>query len=126
MCGSFNFGINFRLPTTNTNQTDLFVKELKVYGFVSLFQRMGTREENMFVWEGSQVQLRCIVQNTIPENLGKLSWYKNGVHMDKMDPFSRNVVFQVSFCLPIVSVNSQRLNFNKYFITIYYLRLLTE
>jgi hypothetical protein len=59
-------------------------------------RRMGTKDDNMFVWEGSQVQLRCIVQNTLAENLGKLIWYKNGVQIDKLDPFSRNVVFQVS------------------------------
>ena len=56
---------------------------------------MGTREENMFVWEGSQVQIRCLVQNTVLDNLGKMIWYKNGEHIDKTDPFIRNIVFQL-------------------------------
>jgi len=51
----------------------------------------------MFVWEGSQVQLRCIVQNTVMDNLGKLVWYKNGEQVDRLDPVTRlNVAFQVS------------------------------
>jgi hypothetical protein len=58
---------------------------------------MASKEENMFIWEGSQVQLRCILQNTVMDNLGKLIWYKNGEQIDKLDPLTRlNVAFQVS------------------------------
>lgn len=58
---------------------------------------MASREENMFVWEGSQVQLRCIVQNTGMENLGKVVWFRNGEQIQKFDPYARNVAFQVIF-----------------------------
>jgi len=55
---------------------------------------MDVAEENMFVWDGSQVQLRCIVQDTLPENLGKMMWFRNGQILNRHDPKS-TVIFQV-------------------------------
>ncbi|ODN04307.1 Lachesin [Orchesella cincta] len=47
--------------------------------------RMDTTEENMFVWEGSQVQLRCVVMNTLADNVGKVIWLRNGKILNKFD-----------------------------------------
>lgn len=66
-----------------------------ISNFCALIFRMDTSEENMFVWEGSQVQLRCIVNNTlISDNLGKIAWFKDGRMINKHDPRKR-IVFQV-------------------------------
>lgn len=57
---------------------------------------MDTTEENMFVWEGSQVQLRCVVMNTLADNVGKVFWLRNGKILNKYDlTTSTTLSFQV-------------------------------
>lgn len=51
----------------------------------------------MFVWEGSQVQLRCVVINTLADNVGKVVWLRNGKFLNKFDltTSSTTLSFQV-------------------------------
>ncbi|CAG7725186.1 unnamed protein product [Allacma fusca] len=39
--------------------------------------RMSGAEQNIFVWEGSEVELRCSVENGRSDQLEKLQWQKN-------------------------------------------------
>lgn len=66
---------------------------------VLFYFSMDTTEENMFVWEGSQVQLRCVVMNTLADNVGKVIWLRNGKILNKFDltTSSTTLSFQVHF-----------------------------
>lgn len=41
------------------------------------------------------IELKCIVQDSLPDNVGKILWYHNGQLLDKNDD-KNSITFQVN------------------------------
>ncbi|XP_021944501.2 zwei Ig domain protein zig-8 [Folsomia candida] len=52
-------------------------------------------QESPHIWESPQsiLQLKCIVQDSLPDNVGKILWYHNGQLLDKNDD-KNSITFQ--------------------------------